>query len=131
MELPKWAFKAESVVRSDASIDMVFSLRPLGRFWLYVCAVWDLVRTSTITLTIQMQERPTVTHGGERVEPKLDYELEDEEIESLVKRVPAAKLGLLIAIAKDRCRAPGNERRGRPTPRKEDFPVDPIFPSNT
>lgn len=131
MELPKWAFKAESVVRSDASIDMVFTLRPLGRMWLVACAVWDLVRTATITIKIEFQDRPIVTHEGERVEPKLDYELTDDEIDDLVKRVPAAKLGLLIAIAKDRCRAPGTERRGRPTPRKEDFPVDPLHPSNT
>jgi hypothetical protein len=103
MELPTWAFKAESRVRNSGAIDMVFSLRPLGRLWLYWCALVDLVRTSTITITIEFQgRRPVVMHDGEKIEPSLVYELEDPEIEELVKRVPKSKLLRLIELAQDR-----------------------------
>lgn len=103
MELPKWAFKTESAVRRDGSIDMVFRLRPLGRLWLYWCAIVDLIRTATITITIEFQDRrPVVTHDGERVEPSLDYSLEDKEVDDLVKRIPIAKLPYFIELAKNR-----------------------------
>lgn len=105
MELPKWAFKAESRVRGDAAIDMVFRLRPLGRLWIYWCAFVELLRTSTITISIEFQEaRPIVSHDGERIEPNVDYILEPHEIEELMKRVPAEQLPRIIRIAKDRCR---------------------------
>lgn len=103
MELPKWAFRTESRVRPDGSIDMVFGLRPLGRLYLYARALWELARTTTITLTIEFQERrPIVTHEGEGIEPTLDYTLEDTEVEDLVKRVPIPKIPLLIQFARDR-----------------------------
>lgn len=93
MELPKWAFKGESRVRGDASIDMVFRLRPLGRLWLYWCALIELARTATITITIEFQEaRPVVTHDGERIEPNVDYILEPHEIAELIKRIPLGQL---------------------------------------
>jgi hypothetical protein len=103
MELPTWAFKAESRVRNSGAIDMVFSLRPLGRVWMIWCALVDLVRTTTITITIEFQgPRPIVKHEGETIEPSLVYELEDPEIEELVKRVPKSKLMRLIELAQDR-----------------------------
>jgi hypothetical protein len=105
MELPKWAFKAESKVRGDASIDMVFRLRPLGRLWFFVRAIVELVRTATITITIEFQEaRPIVTHDGERIEPNLEYTLEGKEIDELVKRVAPAEVQRLITLAKQRWR---------------------------
>jgi hypothetical protein len=103
MELPAWAFKAESRVRRDGAIDMVFRLRPWGRPWLLVCAIVELIRTSTITITIEFQEqRPVVTHDGERIEPTLDYTLDDKEVDDLVKRIPIASLPYFIQLAKDR-----------------------------
>lgn len=103
MELPKWAFKTESRVRADGAIDMVFRVRPLGRLWLMVRALVELARTATITITIEFQERrPIVTHDGEQIEPTLDYTLEDQEVEDLVKRVPIPKLPFLIQLARDR-----------------------------
>lgn len=103
MELPKWAFKAGSTVRHDGSIDMVFRLRPLGRLWLYWCAIVDLIRTATITITIEFQDRrPIVSHDGERIEPNLDYTLEDKEVDDLVKRIPIAKLPYFVQLAQDR-----------------------------
>jgi hypothetical protein len=103
MELPTWAFKTESIVRSDGSIDMVFRLRPLGRLWLYARALLELAWTTTITITIEFQKnRPVVTHGGERVEPCLEYELTQREAYELVKRVPLASLDELIKLAQER-----------------------------
>jgi hypothetical protein len=103
MELPKWAFKAESSVKSNGSIDMVFRLRLLGRLWLYACALLELARTATITITIEFQEqRPIVSHDGERIEPTRDYTLQDSEVEDLVKRVPIPKIPLLIDLARER-----------------------------
>jgi hypothetical protein len=68
MELPKWAYHAESRARADG-IDIVFSLRPLGRLWLYWRAIVDLVRTSTITVSIGFQKNAVVvTHDGEVIE---------------------------------------------------------------
>lgn len=73
MELPKWAFKAESRVRHDGAIDLVFRLRPLGRLWLYARAIFDLIWTQTITITIEVRNsRPVVTHAGELVDPTPD-----------------------------------------------------------
>jgi hypothetical protein len=103
MELPTWAFKTESRVRTDGSIDMVFGLRPLGRLWLYTRALLELARTATITLTIEFQEgRPVVTHGGERIEPALDYTLTKREALDLVDRVPLESLDGLIKRAHER-----------------------------
>ena len=103
MELPKWAYKAGSSVRTDGSIDMVFRLRPLGRLWLLARAIFELARTATITITIEFQEqRPIVSHDGERIEPTLDYTLQDAEVEDLVKRVPIPKIPLLIDLARER-----------------------------
>jgi hypothetical protein len=103
MELPKWAYRAESRVRSNGSIDMVFGLRPLGRLWLLTRAIFELARTATITITIEFQEqRPIVSHDGERIEPTLDYTLQDSEVEDLVKRVPIPKIPLLIDLARER-----------------------------
>jgi hypothetical protein len=103
MELPKWAFKTRSGVRADGSINLVIGLRPLGRLWIYARALFELARTTTITLTIEIQERrPVVTHDGELVEPDLSYTLRDDEIAELVKRVPIPKIPLLIDYARDR-----------------------------
>lgn len=103
MELPKWAYGVESRVRRDGGIDMVFRLRRLGRLWLVWCAVVDLIRTATITITIEFQDRrPVVTHDGERIEPSVDYTLEDKEVDDLVKRIPIAKLPYFVQLAQDR-----------------------------
>jgi len=105
MELPKWAFRTESRVRPDGSIDMVFGLRPLGRLYLYARALWELARTTTITLTIEFSKersRPAVTHGGEEIEPSIDYILEDSEVLEFVRHVPIPKIPLLIDCARDR-----------------------------
>jgi hypothetical protein len=103
MELPKWAFKAESSAKTNGAIDLVFSLRPLGRLWLYAQAAVELIRTSKITLVIELQnKRPRVTHSGEVVEPQLEYMLEEEELLEFAKRVPIAKIPHLIAILEDR-----------------------------
>ncbi len=105
MELPTWAFKTESVVRRDGAIDLVFRLRRLGRLWLYWSAFADLIRTTTITITIGFDKaRPVVSHVDERVEPSPDYTLEDEEVEELVKRIPPAKLPFLVQLAELRRR---------------------------
>lgn len=73
MEIPSWAFRPESRIKPDGSIDMVFRLRPVGRAWLSFCALTELVRTATITISIRIQDgRPVVTHGEERIEPELD-----------------------------------------------------------
>jgi hypothetical protein len=73
MELPKWAFQAESRVRGDGAIDLVFRLRPLGRLWLVARAVASLIWTQTITITIEVRNsRPVITHAGELVEPTPD-----------------------------------------------------------
>ena len=123
MELPKWAFKAESRARTDGAIDMVFRLRPLGRLWFVTRALVEFVRTTTITLTIEFQERrPIVTHDGEQIEPTLDYTLEDKEVEDLVKRVPIAKLSFLIQLAQDR-RLFGStpDRRAVARPENQEF----------
>lgn len=111
MELPKWAFKTESRVRSNGALDLVVGLRPLGRLYLYARALWELLRTATITLTIEIQEnRPVVTHDGERVEP--EHALQDCDISELVKRVPIVKLPQLIELAQDRyLRDVATERR--------------------
>jgi hypothetical protein len=102
MEIPKWAFKAESRVKADGSIDMVLGLRPLGRLWLYARALLELARTTTITITIEFQEgRPIVSHDGERIEPAL-YELTNREAFELVQRVPLASLDELIRFAQER-----------------------------
>lgn len=70
MELPAWAFEPESEVKPDGSIDMVFRLRFAGRIWLGFCALVDLVRTSTITISIRFQEgRPALFHGDDKIEP--------------------------------------------------------------
>jgi hypothetical protein len=103
MEIPKWAFRSQSRVKPDGSIDLVLGLRPLGRLWVYARAFVELIRTTTITLTIEVQERrPVVTHDGELVEPDLEYTLEDADIPELVKRVPIEKLPRLIELAQDR-----------------------------
>jgi hypothetical protein len=103
MELPKWAFKTESRANKNGSIDLVIGLRPLGRLWLYSRAIFELIRTATLTLTIEFQEgRPVVTHDGERVEPSLEYSLEANEVDELVNRVPTAHLPRLMQLAEDR-----------------------------
>jgi hypothetical protein len=103
MELPKWAFKTQSRIKPDGSIDLVLRLRHLGRLYLVARALLEVVRTTTITLTVEIQERrPVVTHDGERVEPDLSYTLRDDEILELVKRVPVPKIPLLIDYARDR-----------------------------
>jgi hypothetical protein len=102
MELPTWAFKTQSRVKPDGSIDLVIGLRPLGRLYLVARAFLEIVRTTTITLTVEIQERrPVVTHAGERVEPDLAYTLRDDEIAELVKRVPIPKIPLLMGLARD------------------------------
>ena len=104
MELPTWAFKTQSRVNpKNGSLDLVIGLRPLGRLYLYARALLELARTTTITLTIEIQERrPVVTHAGERVEPDLAYTLRDDEILELVKHVPIPKIPLLMDLARDR-----------------------------
>ena len=102
MELPTWAFKTQSRVKPDGSIDLVIGLRPLGRLYIYARALLELVRTTTITLTIEFQGRPVVKHDGELVEPDLSYTLRDDEVLELVKRVPIAKIPLLMEYARDR-----------------------------
>jgi hypothetical protein len=103
MELPKWAFKTQSRIKADGSLDLVIGLRPLGRLYLVARALLEIVRTTTITLTIEIQERrPIVTHDGEPVEPDLTYTLRDDEILELVKRVPIPRIPLLIDYARDR-----------------------------
>lgn len=73
MELPSWAFIPESRVKPDGSIDMVFRLRVAGRVWLTFGALVDLIRTSTITITIGFQEgRPALFHGDDTIEPQLE-----------------------------------------------------------
>jgi len=106
MELPKWAFKAKSRVRNSGAIDIVFSLRPHGRLWLIWCAIVDLVRTRTITISIEFQERrPVVTHQGEVINPT---PAEDDpptrrELYEVVRAVPAGPcLDELIALAEEK-----------------------------
>lgn len=71
MELPSWAFEPESRVKPDGSIDMVFRLRFAGRLWLTFCALVELIRTSTITISIGFQEgRPALFHGDDPIEPE-------------------------------------------------------------
>jgi hypothetical protein len=71
MELPAWAFEPRSEVKPDGSIDMVFGLRVAGRCWLSFCALVDLVRTGTITISIRFQEgRPALFHGDDQIEPE-------------------------------------------------------------
>lgn len=71
MELPSWAFEPESRVKPDGSIDVVFRLRVIGRLWLSFCALVDLIRTSTITISIGFQEgRPALSHGDDRIDPE-------------------------------------------------------------
>jgi hypothetical protein len=103
MELPKWAYKAESRVRPMGSIDMVFSLRPLGRVWLLSCALIELVRTATITIVIEFQEkRPRVTHQGEVIEPQIAAPTFGELYE-IVRCVPTGPaLDELIRLAQER-----------------------------
>jgi hypothetical protein len=105
MEIPQWAFKAESRVRSSGVIDVVFSLRPLGRLWLVWCALVDLIRTRTITIAIEFQERrPIVTHEGEEIKPTLvDEPMTTRELYEIVRSVPAgAALDELIQLAQER-----------------------------
>jgi hypothetical protein len=103
MELPTWAFKTESRVRSNGEIDLVIGLRPLGRLYLYARALWEVLRTTTITITIGFQEgRPIVSHDGERIEPAPEYALTPREAYELVKRVPLASLDELIKLAQER-----------------------------
>lgn len=98
MELPKWAFKAESRIKKQDAIDMIFSLKPLGRLWLVTRAIWDLIRTSTITIVIEFRAAtPVVTHEGEVIEPAA---LNSEELYEIVKCVPAGQsLDELIKLA--------------------------------
>lgn len=70
MELPRWAYRPQAVLRSPDRVDIVFTLRPLGRLWLYIRAVGELIWTRTITLSIEFQKgAPLVTHQGEVIEP--------------------------------------------------------------
>lgn len=103
MELPKWAFKAESSVRADGSIDLVLSLRPLGRLWIYARAFVELIRTSKITLVIELKgSRPRVLHSGEVVDPQLEYLLEGEELVEFARRVPISRIPHLVEILQER-----------------------------
>ncbi len=104
MELPKWAYKSASAVRGDGSIDMIFRLRPLGRLWLYWCAVVDLIRTSTVTISIEFQEgrRPRVTHDGEVIEPTMVAEPSLDECLQFVRAIRCTnKLDTLIDLARE------------------------------
>jgi hypothetical protein len=104
MELPKWAFKSESAVRGDGSIDMIFRLRPLGRVWLFFCAIVDLIRTATVTITIEFQEgrRPRVTHDGEVIEPKFAAEPSLDECLQFVRAIRCTdKLSTLADLARE------------------------------
>jgi len=98
MELQKWAFKAESRIKKHDAIDMIFSLRPLGRLWLVTCAIWELIRTTTITIVIEFREAtPVVTHEGEEIQPA---PLSSSELYELVKSVPAGPaLDELVKLA--------------------------------
>lgn len=71
MEIPKWAFRTDSRVNAKNELEVVFVLRPLGRLWLVMLAVLELLRTTTITLTIVIGAggRLAVEHEGEQVPP--------------------------------------------------------------
>jgi len=103
MEIPKWAFKAESSAKADGSIHLVFALRPLGRAWLFVNALLDLILTSKITIVVEVKgKRPRITHAGEVVEPQLDHLLDECEMLEFARRVPTIQIPRLVSILNDR-----------------------------